>query len=1183
MMDAKEAAISVKDYYAALKNALKPYKFDRQPPTPQLLIKAQITANDLRSVLPRDRKGKALPYPRYRPKEEIYKKNDFGKTDSHAKNAPKNLLTTELEELVQYLISPFANDEVAKVRVIFRWITEQDLESYQIQGNTPTNSPARYLNELKESKGRYDIFFNDMCRLADISSVSIQGHSKGVGFNVGDPLTPSTRNIWNAVLIKDTWYLIDVHWASRKISGVEAEEWQLVECQQANSSDIDDSIVQNIYEFDEFYFLTDPEKFIYSHFPDEEIWQLLARPLTKNEFQKALYLKPHFFEFGLTVKSHVWCSLQSVDGLVNIELGVTRTDLSFSFELYRSNKIGNPDDKKELAKYMLLERDIENKKLCIEVRFPIIGKFKAEIFGRDSRSKLEWLCSYVLYCNSPLSDCSPLPPNPKAEWGPGMHLFNYGITPITHLRGKIDVYDGEVELKFALEKNVDLLHRLVSEDEEEIADHILCEIVNGVATVLVRLPKKGQYALQMYAKNDPNDNEFSNICNYMLRCNEDLGVVYPYPSVTNDKVGSMGKFRSLGLHFIEDGPGYQRISTTGQCSFQIKIPANIDYFCKLIHQSENTFTDVSDYTYYYRNGDIVSFAIRCPSPGFYRFDLFAKLNSEDGGYPKVFCSVLETFWPMTECLPYPQKYSACKDTYNILSPAVNQIAEGQNIKIAMVVPNAESVATIEDQNWIYLEKGEKDKWTGTIVPKASGNIISIAARQSSAVRSFEALVSFEVVPSHVLREEFRKQRASRENAEQEYVEHLSRKKHLQSMRKDRSMIHMIQRMAKMKLQNLNEDHLKLMDQQLDNDAIQQLDQCLPEVPKHLTQNGTENTVRDERDVTYGDVLESHNYERNINGAFVDFFSEVNDRQSNVAILDNGPVNGNENDNYNLGMSPVKIRPTIKKRTLPKIDINLNELDGVNESDDDSDEDYDNNVGNHSDYHLNFDKHGVRLTPISEKEEEIDDFFKSALTQNRNGPESDESEENVDNVRQAEEIIGAETVGLVNACPSFVDDSKDSLVERLSELRGKEVKPKVPLRMKRNLEEKVKEEEIIVREEPKKQEDLTEKLLQQVASIEKTIEEDEIAIQNFHLGGAPAQKDDQPFLRHRTTVTLSNYSTPNLPDKEKSHTAPVSVQTQTDNEEISLTVILENFIYIFAIFSLLWKLAGLLLSFENTSS
>lgn len=100
---------------------------------------------------------------------------------------------------------------------------------------------------------------------------------------------------------------------------------------------------------------------------------------------------------------------------------------------------------------------------------------------------------------------------------------------------------------------------------------------------------------------------------------------------------------------------------------------------------------------------------------------------------------------MIECLPYPQKYSACKDTCNVLSPAVNQLAEGQSTKMAIIIPGVESVATIEDQNWTYLEKGEKDKWTGTIVPKASENIISIAARQSSAVRSFEALVSFEVM------------------------------------------------------------------------------------------------------------------------------------------------------------------------------------------------------------------------------------------------------------------------------------------------------------------------------------------------------------------------------------------------------------------------------------------------------
>ena len=36
---------------------------------------------------------------------------------------------------------------------------------------------------------------------------------------------------------------------------------------------------------DEFYFLTDPHEFIYNHLPNQQGWQLLARPVTKPEFE----------------------------------------------------------------------------------------------------------------------------------------------------------------------------------------------------------------------------------------------------------------------------------------------------------------------------------------------------------------------------------------------------------------------------------------------------------------------------------------------------------------------------------------------------------------------------------------------------------------------------------------------------------------------------------------------------------------------------------------------------------------------------------------------------------------------------------------------------------------------------------------------------------------------------------
>ena len=44
------------------------------------------------------------------------------------------------------------------------------------------------------------------------------------------------------------------------------------------------------YEFDEDYFLADPEHFIHNHRPMLDEWQLLARPVTMKEFQVRLSL-----------------------------------------------------------------------------------------------------------------------------------------------------------------------------------------------------------------------------------------------------------------------------------------------------------------------------------------------------------------------------------------------------------------------------------------------------------------------------------------------------------------------------------------------------------------------------------------------------------------------------------------------------------------------------------------------------------------------------------------------------------------------------------------------------------------------------------------------------------------------------------------------------------------------------
>jgi len=74
----------------------------------------------------------------------------------------------------------------------------------------------------------------------------------------GDHITSEPANhSWNAVHIDGSWFLLDCHWATRH-------------------DDTDDVK----YDYDDFYFLTDPGEMIFSHFPKDPAWQLLETPWT---------------------------------------------------------------------------------------------------------------------------------------------------------------------------------------------------------------------------------------------------------------------------------------------------------------------------------------------------------------------------------------------------------------------------------------------------------------------------------------------------------------------------------------------------------------------------------------------------------------------------------------------------------------------------------------------------------------------------------------------------------------------------------------------------------------------------------------------------------------------------------------------------------------------------------------
>ena len=108
----------------------------------------------------------------------------------------------------------------------------------------------------------------------------IKGYSKSTDYLPGEEFVDTRyRNTWNAVYIAGGWRLIQCNWAMLNLHSRAERETRKF--------------------FQDHYFLTDPDKFIFEFFPIEADWQLMEHPISLQEFEDLPLLRSTFFHFGL--------------------------------------------------------------------------------------------------------------------------------------------------------------------------------------------------------------------------------------------------------------------------------------------------------------------------------------------------------------------------------------------------------------------------------------------------------------------------------------------------------------------------------------------------------------------------------------------------------------------------------------------------------------------------------------------------------------------------------------------------------------------------------------------------------------------------------------------------------------------------------------------------------------------
>lgn len=202
-----------------------------------------------------------------------------------------------LEELSNQIEKDFKTD-TDRVRAAFYWVATKmnygknldeffqapKLFSYLTDHEKETKlSEIKYENRTRAFSNQrgvcvdYSSIFQEICSNFGLETALIKGLTK----NEISILTSEKQyknHVWNAVKINGVWKLFDCTWAS---------------------GFFDNTANDFIKKFNGFYFDTNPNTLIKSHFPKEQKWQLLDKKINLSTFLQGPIFYPEFFKRDL--------------------------------------------------------------------------------------------------------------------------------------------------------------------------------------------------------------------------------------------------------------------------------------------------------------------------------------------------------------------------------------------------------------------------------------------------------------------------------------------------------------------------------------------------------------------------------------------------------------------------------------------------------------------------------------------------------------------------------------------------------------------------------------------------------------------------------------------------------------------------------------------------------------------
>ncbi|KAH9504187.1 hypothetical protein Btru_065262 [Bulinus truncatus] len=579
------------------------------------------------------------PCPPVNRKHEIFQESEYKNVDEYILKMPQDINQSTFRELITYITTEFDGSELKRVRAIFRWVTSVDVFSVKMDTPPPRNSPLEYFLKIQNNHGNHAHLFSGLCQMANIHCTVINGMNKSAVYEIGKKADRGKMAAqWNALYVDGNWRLVDAFWACACVVGKKSGEWTLVDADgdiQENEESATEG--ETLHRINEFFFLTDPDQFILTHFPDDPKWQLLERPLSVGDFENHFYVRERFHILGLTEidSTKTSCVVDTLDGEVEFCFGLPPERSStyrFKYMLYRSR--GEAVERNVdlfLDRFVLFEQ--RDNLLRFALRFPVKGSFKMDIYGLDvgdNSDVFDLCCTYIINCPHAKPNCLPLPDCPPLGWGPVAGTKAAGLTPVTHKQAEVTSKDGYVEIRLAKDRAL-AFHQLLKHtviDEATLSKYVITQIENDEIVVYLRLPQKGEYALELFAQGLGEEGAASNALNYLIQCrNTDEGS-QPFPNITN---GLLGKnhiiCKKFGVNTTKEYGGMLE-SKNGKLSLELVANADVELLGELHTNDGHAYGKMSSNVS--NKGGKWKFDLNMPVKGEYSINVFARKKGDQG-------------------------------------------------------------------------------------------------------------------------------------------------------------------------------------------------------------------------------------------------------------------------------------------------------------------------------------------------------------------------------------------------------------------------------------------------------------------------------------------------------------------------------------------------------------------------